>query len=526
MRPDAAALPTDGEAPRAPDVKSVVDLIRIRADENPKKVALEMGAAELTFERLLERASAIAGGLHDWGVVPGSRVAILSRNHIDAVVATIAILDAGASWIPLNPRDSIANSARTLARLNCDALLFHSEFLTDLPAIEAEVPSLLSRLACLDGEAVGHPSIAGWRHPPSVRPRARPELDMVAAIFQTGGTTGDPKGVVFTHRTLMAIARGLADVIDGRELRYLAAGPLTHAPGRICLGILAMGGTAVILPNFDPRLVLEAVEAAKISFTNVTPTMLYMLLDEPSVRSRDYASLRQLAVGAAPLSIERLKQAIAVFGPVVAQGYGQTEAPLLIAHMPPEGYCSDGVIAGDERLASCGRPTPSSEVRIFGSGPGEIGEIAVRGDFVMDGYLDSDVSSFIPRDRAAFHMTGDLGSMSADGYLTIHGRAKDLIITGGFNVFPAEVERAIMEIDAVRECAVFGMPDAKWGESVWAAVELHQGMACAPEDVVSFARARLGTVKAPKHVVVTQELPRSSAGKVLKSELARSLLER
>jgi acyl-CoA synthetase (AMP-forming)/AMP-acid ligase II len=116
--------------------------------------------------------------------------------------------------------------------------------------------------------------------------------------------------------------------------------------------------------------------------------------------------------------------------------------------------------------------------------------------------------------------------MSADGYLTIHGRAKDLIITGGFNVFPAEVERAIMEIDAVRECAVFGMPDPKWGESVWAAVELHPGMACAPEDVLSFARARLGTVKAPKHVVVTQELPRSSAGKVLKSELARSLLER
>lgn len=508
--------------------RSVLDLIRRRASEHPVAPALEMGSEMLSFEGLVEAFSTIAERLRARGIGPGSRVAILSHNHVSAVVATLGILEAGATWIPLNPRNSILDNLKALERLRADRMLFQATFAVELheKLHEAKLPIETESLDEL------------WRDVPSGgsgRPGRRGTIaDLtdpagIAAIFQTGGTTGEPKGVAFTHKTLLSVIEGLRDVVDSTNLRYLAAGPLTHASGRICLGVLAMGGTTVVLERFDPTAVLKAIESRHISFTNVTPTMLYMLLDEPTIRSHDYSSLTHLAVGAAPLSIERLKEAIEVFGPVIAQGYGQTEAPLLIAHMPSTGYFDDGVFAPDERLASCGTSTAASEVRILGAGnapvpPSTPGEIAVRGDFVMDGYLNDAGILTSPRDKRDFLLTGDLGVMDAEGYLTILGRSSEMIISGGFNVYPSEVESAIMELDAVRECAVFGTPDEKWGEVVVAAVELHVGSVSSTEDIMKFARERLGGVKAPKRVFVLDELPRSPAGKVLKSALATSLV--
>jgi acyl-CoA synthetase (AMP-forming)/AMP-acid ligase II len=192
--------------------------------------------------------------------------------------------------------------------------------------------------------------------------------------------------------------------------------------------------------------------------------------------------------------------------------------------MAPEDYFPDGPVPSPERLASSGKATASSEIQILDDrglqvAAGGVGEIGVRGDFVMDGYLNRDGREVEWRDRQSFHMTGDLGTLSPDGYLTILGRARDVIISGGFNVFPAEVEAALMELSDIRECAVFGVPDRKWGESVWAAVELHRGHECTEGEVISFARGRLGTVKAPKRVIVVDELPRNSAGKVQKRDL-------
>jgi acyl-CoA synthetase (AMP-forming)/AMP-acid ligase II len=441
------------------------------------------------------------------------------------MVMTLGILRSGATWIPLNPRDSIADTAAILSRFGCDVVVFHSEFLSDVPRIIDESSSV-SSLVCLDIDTDLAPSVESWvsRAPVEDNPVLSP--DLMAAIFATGGTTGQPKGVTFCHRSLAAIVDGLGAVIDHPRPVYLAAAPLTHAAGRVCLGVMAMGGRTVVLPKFEPLAALEAIERERVTFTSVTPTMLYMLLDEPSVSEHDYSTLRQLVVGAAPVALDRLKAAITTFGPVVGQAFGQTEAPLLITHMHPSECVVDGRLASDDRLRSCGRPTPSSEVRIATEdevveAAGVMGEIAVRGAFVMDGYFeDPQLTDTVTRD--GFHLTGDLGVLDADGYLTILGRRRDLIISGGFNIFPAEVEDALSELEVVYESAVFGLPDSKWGEMVCAAVQLHPGSSMTASEIIGWARDRLGAVKGPKRVFLVRDLPRNENGKVLK----RILVER
>jgi acyl-CoA synthetase (AMP-forming)/AMP-acid ligase II len=504
------------------------DQIDAVAAEDPDRLCLRFGSEVLTYGEVTERSRQIAGALVRRGLGRGRRVGVVSHNHPLAVLSAIAILRAGAAWLPINPRDSRKQILSLLEELRCDALFFHSDFEELLADCRKRLPSLRT-CVCLDCSDGGGESLSQW----SLRIEREAQLPVFdpradAAIFATGGTTGASRGVRFSGQKLAMIVNSFGEHVGHERPVFLAAMPLTHAAGRICLGVMAAGGTTVVQPKFDPRSVLAAIQEDDVTFLTVAPTMLAALLDVPEVGDYDYSSLRFLGVGAAPVPIDLLKRALQTFGPVVLQGYGQTEAPLYIAVKRPGDDIINGQLAPDDRLLSCGRASAFSELRIEGPhgevlGPGDVGEILVRGDFVMDGYDADPQATAATRAGDSFHRTGDLGFLDADGFLTITGRAKDMVISGGFNVYPAEVENTLCDYPGVAQAAVVGLPDARWGEIVVAAVQPATGASLNGPELAAFARDRLGGVKAPKRVWIVDELPRNANGKILKREILAQL---
>jgi acyl-CoA synthetase (AMP-forming)/AMP-acid ligase II len=304
----------------------------------------------------------------------------------------------------------------------------------------------------------------------------------------------------------------------------LAAAPMTHTAGLLSVPCTARGGTVVVVTRPDPGLLLAAIPKYKVTELFLPPTVIYRLLDIPDLgRKVDFSSMKYFMYGAAPMSVEKLKQAIQVIGPVMMGGYGQTEAPASIAYLPPGEHFVDGEIASDERLSSVGRPNPLIRVELMDDANeilprGQTGEICVRGDLVMKGYYKA------PEKTAeaivdGWLRTGDIGHLDAEGYLHITDRKKDMIITGGFNVYPSEVEQVIWGHPAVQDCAVIGVPDEKWGEAVTAVVELNSGQQVSADELIALCKEKLGSVKAPKSVDFVDALPRSPVGKVLKKDL-------
>jgi acyl-CoA synthetase (AMP-forming)/AMP-acid ligase II len=329
-----------------------------------------------------------------------------------------------------------------------------------------------------------------------------------------------------THRNVQMMVASWLSVLAypaDRPPVNLAAAPLTHSAGVVSLMAAARGGTVVILPRADPALLVDAIEKYRVTELFLPPTVIYMMLDLPGVAARDYSSLRYFLYAAAPMSPEKLRRALQTFGPVMIQGYGQTEALAGISCLLPEEHFHGGEIAPEERLLSCGRPFPFVRCVIMNDEnravpDGTVGEICVRGDIVMSGYYKDPAKTAETIIDGWLH-TGDVGFVDAAGYLHITDRKKDMIITGGFNVFSAEVEGVITSHPAVQDCAVVGVPDEKWGEAVKAVVERSPGMQVSAEEIIALCRERLGGVKAPKSVDFVERLPRSSVGKVLKREV-------
>jgi acyl-CoA synthetase (AMP-forming)/AMP-acid ligase II len=304
----------------------------------------------------------------------------------------------------------------------------------------------------------------------------------------------------------------------------LAAAPMTHTAGLLSVPCTARGGTVVVVTKPDPAVLLAAIPKYKVTEFFLPPTVIYRLLDIPRLKEKaDFSSLRYFLYGAAPMSVDKLKQAIEVFGPVMMGGYGQTEAPGSIAFLPPGEHFADDRLASDERLSSVGRPNPLIRVEVMNDAnaivpPGETGEICVRGDLVMKGYYKAPDRTAETIVDGWLH-TGDIGHLDAEGYLHITDRKKDMIITGGFNVYPSEVEQVIWGHPAVQDCAVIGVPDLKWGEAVKAVVELNAGQGVSADELIALCKEKLGSVKAPKTVDFVDSLPRSPVGKVLKKDL-------
>src|SRR5690349_661241 len=344
----------------------------------------------------------------------------------------------------------------------------------------------------------------------------------------TGGTTGRPKGVMLTGRNIETMsALTLLSYPFRPRPRYLALAPLTHAAGVLCFPVLTLGGEIVIMPKPDLTEFLALAERHRITHTFLPPTLIYMLLDHHDLPSTDLTSLQCLWYGAAPMSANRLEEALTKIGPVMGQLFGQSEAPMMISTLAPaEHFRDDGSLAA-ERLSSAGRPTPLTTVAIMDDeghllGSGERGEIVVRGSLVMAGYYKNPEAT-ADAARHGWHHTGDIGYLDEDGYLFIVDRAKDMIITGGFNVYSAEVEQVLLAHPAVQDCAVVGLPDEKWGERVTAVVQPRPGQAVTPDEIRAFVKERIGSVKAPKQVEIWPDLPRSKVGKILKTEVKNQL---
>jgi acyl-CoA synthetase (AMP-forming)/AMP-acid ligase II len=445
----------------------------------------------------------------------GAKVAILAGNDAHAFACVFGIARRGAVWCPINPRNTMAENREQLALFDCVALLYSRSYAEIVDGLE------LPTLVCLD-------ELDAWVEEGGPGFSDTPPDDTVMVIG-TGGTTGRPKGVVLTDRNLetMTALTLMGYPFQPRPV-YLAMAPLTHAAGVLCFPVMALGGEVVVMAKPDISAFLALVERHRVTHTFLPPTLIYMLLAHEKLAATDLSSLQCFWYGAAPMSTERLEQALTAIGPVMAQLFGQVEAPMMISMLPPSAHFrADGSVAR-ERMSSAGRPSPLVTVAIMTDDgtvlpPGERGEIVVRSSLVMAGYYKNPAAT-AEASRYGWHHTGDIGYLDDDGYLFIVDRAKDMIITGGFNVYSAEVEQALMAHPAVRDCGVVGLPDERWGERVVAVVQAQTGAEPSESELVAFAKERIGGVKAPKQVHVWPDLPRSTVGKVLKTTIRERLL--
>jgi fatty-acyl-CoA synthase len=499
-------------------------------DRYPTELALVAGDERLTYRELFWRIRATGRALLGAGLAPGDRVAILLADSPALLEVLHGALWAGLTVVPLNVRLSEGDHRYMVRDADARCLVFDVHNAQRGHAIldDVDVPLAIATA----GEAVpdgGHLLTGlvegqdGGAGAPAVSP------DAECWIQYTGGTTGLPKGAVHSHRTSLSSFYSCVSELDVRPGEITAhVAPLTHSGAAYLMPVWARGGTHVLLGGFDPQRLLDTIERERATSTLLVPTMLYALLDQPGIGDRDLSSLRTITYGAAPIGPERLEQALDVLGPVFLQLYGQTEAPAQITMLTKQ----DHVRAREDPslLRSCGRPVAIADVRcvdddLHAVADGEPGEIVVRGPNVMLGYLGK------PEETAAtlrdgWLCTGDIGVRDERGYFAIVDRKKDMIISGGFNVYPKEVERVLFSHPGVADACVVGVPDPKWGEAVKALVVPTGDTPVDAEELIAYVKARKGSVLAPKTVDFVDAIPLTSVGKHDKKAVRASYWER
>jgi acyl-CoA synthetase (AMP-forming)/AMP-acid ligase II len=488
----------------------------------PDRAVLVTDQGSLTYKEMQGLTHRLAGAMLKAGLLHQEAVAILSPNHPSVVAAMLSLWRAGAVWIPVNTRNALADNIAYLNYVRAGWLFYHSSLGAEALEVKQKVPTL-RHLICLDKPDAGHPSLDDFMLPdgsPPVPDWGEPNGNEqeLTAIIATGGTTGPAKGVRVLNRSWGTMLETIGAIMPVSEPPvFLATAPLTHAAGPFTMAGIAMGATVVVLPGFEAEAVMDAFQRHRVTHIFLPPTALYTLLAHPRVRDFDYASLRYFLLAGSAVSPEKLRQAVQVFGPCLCQSYGQTEFHLVATWLAPQIVAA--AAAGDhpERLASCGRQTASVRVELMDDEgnllpTGEVGEIVGRGGLVGGGYFELPEATAEARAHG-WHHTGDVGRRDAHGFYYIVDRKKDMIVTGGFNVFCSEVEAAVTELEGVLECAVIGAPDDKWGEAVTALVVRAPSGGPDEAGIIAHAKARLGSVKAPKHVVFKDALPRTPVGK-------------
>jgi acyl-CoA synthetase (AMP-forming)/AMP-acid ligase II len=498
---------------------------------NPDGAAFVAGERAYTYTEIGELSCRVGNALLDRGIGREAKGAVLAGNDPLAWACVLGLWRAGMAWVPVNPASPPEEIQRLLAGFDCEVLFCQDRLLPVANKIRGELTQLHTVIALGDtDEAASTPEVSPLasfiESASNELPEYVPDQASVAAILPTGGTTGPPKGAMNTHRSLSVSALHhmfAAPYRSDEPIVNLVAAPMTHAAGTLTLPCTARGGTVVVMNRMDLNELLDLIERHRVTEVYLPPTVIYRLLEIPGIEQRDFSSLKYLIYGAAPMSTEKLRRSIEVFGPVMLQGYGQAEAPTAIAYMRPEEHFRNGEIADDSRLSATGRPAPMVRVEILGEDgtilpTGEVGEICVRGDLVMNGYYNAPEKTAETIIDGWLH-TGDVGLYDDEGFLRITDRKKDLIITGGFNVYPSEVEQVIWTHPAVQDCAVIGVPHPDWGEAVTAVVELNDGAELTEEELLAYCRPKLGGIKTPKGAVFVESLPRSPNGKVLKKDI-------
>src|SRR6266404_1455971 len=498
-----------------------VELIRRGARYFSERTAVLFEDKSLTFAGVDELSNRFAHVLARNGITRGSRLAILANNSIHSMPVDFGCVKAGAARTPLNARLSIDEHEHMLRETGAQVVIYDAELAERAELLAARIDSLT--MLGLGSDRCGSDLLveAASASPTDPRTPAAPD-DVILTVF-TSGTSGRLKAAEHTQASYAAVCNNtsmnMSDV--GPDDVMLHAASLFHASGCFVLPYWLKGATTAVLARFEPAEFLNAIMRWRVTSLHLVPTMLAMLLAHPDIEKADMSSVRTILYGASPMPLPVIKRALELWGPRFVQYYGQTEAPLFITRLDKEDHVGPGA---EQRLLACGRPSVDCEIRLIDDRgldvePGERGEIALRAPFTMSGYFnapDLNAAMFV---EGGWLRTRDVGRFDEDGFLYLVDRTSDMIITGGYNVYPREVEDALLAHSAVLECAVVGAPHEKWVETVTAFVVLRPDRTASENELIEFTRERLASYKVPKSVRFIEQIPKSAVGKVLRRAL-------
>jgi len=507
-------------------IQLLIDIPRIHGTHQGDKVAIAFEGRDLTYAEMDRRSDQVAGMLQQAGVKPGDRLAWLGRASEAWFEIFFGVAKARACFAPINTRLAIPEVAFILKDSGADLFFVSPEFYAAAEAIIAEI----DRPIRVIGVGAEHPPFGNYAALRDAAPTpvlTVPDADDDVLQLYTSGTTGLPKGVRLTNANYSAFL-GLRTQIEGfsyePEDTVLILMPMFHVAGtNISFAGLASGSRILLQADFVPPTVLQAMADEQVAHVFLAPVMINALLQTPGVETTDFSALKSVSYGASPISEAVLTRATQSFGCGFIQFYGMTETVGAGTTLSPADHRG-------ELMRSCGRSWAGVETRIADDdgntlGPGEIGEIEIRGPIVMAGYWNRPEATAETIRPDGWLKTGDAGFMDADGFFFVHDRVKDMIVSGGENVYPAEVENAILGCPGVADAAVIGVPDERWGEAVKAIVVATPGARPDPADIIAYARQRIAGFKAPKSVDFIDALPRNPSGKVLRRELRKPYWE-
>lgn len=490
----------------------------------PQSIFVRQGDVSVSYAHAVDITHRIAARIQALGVPVGTRVAFLSPNDWRGLLFMYGLWRAGLVMVPVNVRNSASMNAEILRQHKPAAMVYHSEVGELAGRVKRELPAL-ECWCCLDQADGATPSLEDWMGPAGTRAAEVPAEPTDAwTLYSTSGTTGASKGVMHTHLSNYVTSM---DMLFSMRVhvpkKHLVVAPMTHFAGSFVFALTMTGSTHVLLDRADPLSILQTIEKEGIQVLFLPPTVIYMLLADERVGQFDLSSLEHFVYAAAPMAEPKLREALRVFGPVMMNMYGQAEAIGPITYLSPSEHLDADGVAQPDVLRSIGRPAISRQVGVMRDDGswcevGEPGEVVLRDWVSRSAYLD-DPAATAHAHRFGWYHTGDVGMVDAAGRITLLDRKKDVIISGGFNVYSAGVEQCLMTHASVQEACVFGIPDDKWGEAVHAVIELKPGAQVGAGALQALVRERLGAVSAPKTIEFMDKLPRSATGKVLKREL-------
>jgi acyl-CoA synthetase (AMP-forming)/AMP-acid ligase II len=514
--------PTQGGLP-----KTLGEAIRRAAAAQGDKVALRFAGYDISYRDMERRVTAVSNALRAMGVGPGERISFMGKNCSLYYELLIGASEAGAVMTPINWRLSHSEVAWILKDAGVRLLIVDRDFAEAGAALKAELGGVKWLVEVDPLKARPAADYLQLQEPVGATAKAGPvDGENVALQIYTSGTTGRPKGAMLTHRSIMAI-RALPPEQQPEWNRWteddvsLIVNPIFHISGSgFGLQTLLAGATGFVAREFDAGQVLDLIQTERLSKVFVVPASMQMLLRHPKARQVNYDRIRYMIYGASPMPVDLLKEAMDVFKSGFVQMYGMTETSGTIVALEPQ----DHDLERPELLRSAGKPMRGVELLVLGDDgkpvpQGAVGEIAVRSPTNMKGYWNMPEATRATIGDDGFLRTGDAGYFDKDGFLYIHDRVKDMIISGGENIYPAEVENAIFGHENVAEVAVIGVPSVKWGEEVKAIVVAKPGSSPSESDIIAWARSRIATYKAPKSVDFVAAIPRNPSGKILRREL-------
>jgi acyl-CoA synthetase (AMP-forming)/AMP-acid ligase II len=507
---------------------SFCDIVADHAAAQGDVTAFSFGDEDISFAELHDGANRVASGLIALGVQPGERVAFLGKNHPFYFEALLGAARVGAVMTPVNWRLAPPEVAYILDNCGARVAFVGEGFAEVLAQVRGDCPAV-EQVIGIDAPDYPGTDYRIWRDgfapvPPAHRVRAEDD----ALQLYTSGTTGKPKGAVMTHASILSsrdasaagdAMRGWQESIPG-DVTLLAM-PCFHISGTgTGIGTMVAGTNSIVLPEYDPTKALDLIANYNISKIFLVPAAIQILLNHPRVNEVDFSRLKYITYGASPIPLELMREAMRVIGCGFVQMYGMTETSGTIVALDPE----DHVPEGSPKMRSVGKPLAGVEIKIIDEAgnpvpTGTVGEIATRSSKNMRGYWNNADATAATIDAEGWLRTGDAGYLDEDGYLYIHDRVKDMIISGGENVYPAEVENALYSHPKVADVAVIGVPDAKWGEAVKACVVVKPGESLTEAEIIAHARTLIAGYKCPKSVDFIPALPRNPSGKILRREL-------